>query len=132
MRAIYNDKILPRGAKLLNPHIKKKVGSWCEQEFDAKVERFGITWFRVHLGMGGSGGREDWVADIPNGCLSIHDYQFRKPYWGMHRYKSFDDAIVGQMKECQSRISETIEETNDKLARYRVSHSMITIAIGKS
>lgn len=103
--------VLPRGAVLVPP-FKKTVGGWVEQEFDATCERFGLTWLRVKDGLGNSGDREDWIVDIPSGCVSVHDYEWRKPYWGLHNYPSFDKA-------CAGRIAQAVQFQQQKAAEHR-------------
>lgn len=87
---------LPKGAKLVNP-FTKKIGSWVEMTFDAEVIRYGIKWYRVKDGMGVSGEREDWVADLPAGCLSIHDYHWNGNPFGRD-WGTFNGAIMGETK----------------------------------
>jgi hypothetical protein len=105
MKTIAPNTVLPKGARLFLKPIHAKIGGWNEMEFDASVERLGLTWYRVKGGMGrnqagnATNDREDWVADIPVMALSVHDYQWREPRWGFHRYKSFDEAIAEQTKE---------------------------------
>ncbi len=83
---------------MLKSILKTAIGGWSEMEYDASMERFGLTLYRVKDGMGGAGDREDWVIALPSGCLCVHDYQYRKPYWGLEKYRSIDAAIVGQLK----------------------------------
>jgi len=109
LKLIAPNSVLPKGAKLIKPPIEKEVGGWVLQEFDARVERLGLTWLRVKGGMGGS---EDWIADIPSGCVSIHDYEWREPRWGSARYESFDEA-------CAGRIARAIEHQKHKAAELR-------------
>lgn len=103
MKAIKPNTILPKGGKLLKPPRKHRAGNWVEMVFDAEVQCADARWLRVKDGMGESGDREDWVADIPHVSASVHNYQFRPPYWGCVKYKSFEAACKGQLlKACQS------------------------------
>lgn len=67
--------------------------------FDAQVFCVGVRWLRVHRGMSGHADREDWVADVPHFCASVHDYQFRPPYWGIVKYTSFESACRAELKK---------------------------------
>lgn len=100
---------LPKGAILFKNPLTKKTGIWNELTFDAKVERYGITWLRV---MGGFGSRsqagwhfrpttawpqEDWIADLPGICISVHDYNWDKGNFGT-KYNCFNDAVIGETR----------------------------------
>ncbi len=63
--------------------MKKKIeGAWVEMTFDAEFFHRGIRWLRVKGGMGERGDREDWVADIPNVSISVHDYHWNGDSFG--------------------------------------------------
>lgn len=98
MKTIAPNTQLPKGAKLLKKPLTHSIGGWSEMELDAVVERQGIKWFRVKGGMGDGGDREDWIANIPSGCLSVHDYQWREPRWGFEKFNSFNEAVTAQIK----------------------------------
>lgn len=108
------NSILPDGAKLMPVEILK-IGSWSPLKMDASYERHGTTWFRVKGGMGGSGDREDWVANIFGVCISVHDYMWREPRCGFHVYKSFTESIDKQIAEHRQYGKKRIEEARSKL-----------------
>lgn len=57
--------------------ITKAIEPWVEMTYDAMYVVAGIRWLRVKDSMGGRGDREDWVADFPGVCLSVHDYHWQ-------------------------------------------------------
>lgn len=121
MKTIKLNTVLPKGGKLLKKPLKKKTGNWVEMIFDAEVLVEGIRWLRVQGGMGqgsplprNSNPREDWVADIPHGCASVHDYQFREPRWGFHEYNSFEEACREQLKNTIARVEGDAAEAEAK------------------
>jgi hypothetical protein len=132
MKTIVPNTVLPKGARLIKP-FEKKIGGWVEMEFDAEVERLGLTWYRVKGGMGErkNGDREDWIADIPSCCISIHDYQWREPRWGSFGYESFDKAIAGRTKEALSIAKHTVIALELKLADVIKTVELITKACEK-
>ena len=83
-------------------------------------------------GMGGRGDREDWVADIPIGCASVHNYMFRKPYFGFDIYKSFNDAIVGQMKRTRNNMLERLSCLRKTIAAGEKTVAALSGAIKRS
>lgn len=123
---------LPKGGKLLEPAIKRQIGGWSEQELDAKIIRFGLTLYRVKDGMGGNGDREDWIVDVPSGCVSIHDYQYRAPYWGFEKYSSFDKAIAGQIQRGIEHEKGKIINHERKAEEARKSLQLLKHALTKS
>lgn len=123
---------LPKGATMLPKIIKKSVGGWAEQEFDAKCERFGLTLYRIKDGFGGHGDREDWIVDVPSGCISINDYQYRAPYWGFERYRSFDRAIAGNIERGIEREKGKIIEHERKAEAARKSLQLLKHALTKT
>lgn len=62
-------------------------------EYDAAYSYRGIRWLRVKDGMNGAGDREDWVAELPTGTASVHDYQWREPRGGSVKAETFHDAM---------------------------------------
>lgn len=98
---------LPHGGVSINPAIKRSIGGWVEMEYDASTQRLGLTWLRAKDGFGDSGEREDWVADIPSGCLSVNRYNGEPWKSGFTVYNSFDDAVIGETRRAlkQSRDS---------------------------
>lgn len=123
---------LPHGATLVDPPEKRAVAGWSEMEYDARCVRRGITWLRVKDGMGRKGDREDWVADLPAYCISVHDYQFRAPYWGLEQYPSFNAAIKGQMKRAIQHANELAEEQTRKAAALRKTVGLLKSAVKTS
>jgi hypothetical protein len=95
---------LKKGARLLKPELTAKIGGWKEMTFDAELPYMGdIAWLRVKNGMGGANGpdvslREDWVANVPCLCISVHDYQWMKGLSFGPNYGNFQDACLAQLK----------------------------------
>lgn len=99
---------LPKGAVLLKRPVTKKVGSWAQMDYDAKVQRLGLTWWRTKGGFSQGNPnqslhpREDWCAEIPTGCLSVSndDWDGSAPFGYEHQtlYPNFDAAIIGETK----------------------------------
>ena len=104
--------VLPKGAKLV-PVFKKSIGGWVEMEYNATVERLGLKWHRVKDGMGQRGDSEEWICDLPSGCINVHAYSWRAPRWGFERYNSFDEAVVGETQK-------GIDNANRRAAEYRL------------
>ena len=77
--------------------LRKKIGAWVEMEFDAAIRVRGIRWLRVRGGLGGEFRHEDWVADVPAICCSVHDYHWNGDDFGPN-YGSFLGAIRAEMK----------------------------------
>lgn len=103
-------------AKTTPLSITKKIGHWVEMTYDRMLTHKGITWLGVKGGMGSQRGREDWVADIPETCISVHDYHWKGPYFGSIRYSSFHTALDGQildgLENCKQSLRELQEKTN--------------------
>lgn len=114
-KLIAPNTVLPEGATRI-PTVNKTLAGRVEMPFDARVERFGLTWYRVAGGMGEprNDSREDWCCDIPSGGMSVHDYQWREPRWGLDKFKSFDEAVIAEMKR-------SVRSRKDKAAEYRES-----------
>lgn len=110
---------LHSGSKAINPPIKMKLGRCVEMEYDAALEFSGIRWFRVHKGMGCRGDREDWVADVPGICVSVHNYQWRAPFWGLVRYESFRAAMIGEAKSALESAAYRIAEKEKEVFTLR-------------
>lgn len=98
--------------------LRKKVGGWVEMDFDRCLTRNGVRWLRVKDGMGGNGSREDWVADLPL-TVSVHDYQWKPPYFGFDRYRSMGHAMDAQLQRGIDRLEERAVELENKLAEVR-------------
>lgn len=60
------------GARKLKTKIRATIGHWVEMQYDAELRRRGLTWLRVVGGFSGDNRREDWVASVPSGCLSVN------------------------------------------------------------
>lgn len=131
MKIIVPNTVLPKGAKII-PTVKKEIGGWVEMEFDAKVERFGLTWFRCKGGISHDGDREDWIADMPWGCLSVSDYQFREPRFGFDKFNSFDEACAEIIKKAKGQAKDKANEYRDKAAKADAAEAMLSAAIVKS
>lgn len=63
------------------------------------------------------------MLDIDAQCVSVSDYQWREPRWGIHRYKSFTEAIKGAMSDaierCETDAAKQLKlyQTNSKFAK---------------
>lgn len=99
--------------------ISKKIGGLVEMKFDRELFRRGIRWLRVKDGMCGRGDREDWVADVEGLTVSVHDYQWKPPYFGLTTYKSIREAMDDQMKRGISSLEEEIINAENKAALAR-------------
>jgi hypothetical protein len=119
---------LPRGGKLLRPTITKETGGWTSLTYDAKVERLGLTWYRVQGGFSGKGYREDWVADLPSGCLSVSDYNWRDTSFPTN-YGSFDKAVRELTKEALRRATSHLEEAVRNFTRAEDAVLVLTTAV---
>lgn len=106
--------VLPKGGKLLNPIRTASIAGWSEMQYDAKVKCAGLTWLRVKGGMGGDNSGEEWVADIPSGCLSVHDYSWRAPRWGFDKWNSFEEAATESIKRHVAYARQSAKELRDK------------------
>lgn len=105
---------LPAGAEMLPKPIRKKFGDWVEMVFDAKISRYGITWYRVKGGMGGDNSREDWVADLPF-CASVHDYHWNGDSFGAS-YGSFEASLDAQMRQSRKYAAYQLRELEKEVA----------------
>lgn len=94
------------------------MGSWVKMTFDAKVERCGIVWFRVKDGLGKRGDREDWVANIPHICVSVHDYQWNGDEFGAN-HGSFDNACIQELKSSLAGAIFRLKEQERGIANLR-------------
>jgi hypothetical protein len=131
VKQIKANTVLPTGGKLLRRVLDCKIGGWVQMKFDAKVERFGLTWYRVKDGMGRNGDREDWVLDIPTQAVSIHDYQWREPRWGFEKYNSFDEAALAQMVKGLDQAESRAAEFRRDAALVDASVAILKRAIGR-
>jgi hypothetical protein len=111
--------------------VKKKIGCWVEMTFDAVTERFGVRWLRVKDGFGGRGDREDWVADIPHGCLSVHDYHWNGDGFGPD-YGSFDGAIRGETKLMVDSLHHRENELRERLRKIQATVEILEKSISVS
>jgi len=123
------NSVLPKGAKLL-PRIRTKpAGSWSDTLcYDASCERLGLTWLRVKSGFSSKNDREDWVADLPHGCLSVSDYNWNKGSFG-HYYGSFDDAILGETKRHIEHVAYEIAKWENTIAALHKTHELVRAAL---
>jgi len=119
--------VLPKGGRLIKP-FQSTFGSWIKQTFDAKVERFGLTWYRVQGGFGGKGGREDWVADIPCACLSASDlYHDGLSLWG--KKGSFDQEAAKETKDVLEHAIRRVKEIELELAQTKKTVKLLKAAV---
>ncbi len=114
----------PKDAKPI--YRKEKIGGWLEMEFDASVERHGLTWLHVKDGMGGHGDREDWICDLPFVAISIHDYNWNKndPF-GEKLGRNFDEAVLSALRGSIERTQRDRKELANKLVECDKAISML-------
>jgi len=117
-----------RGMKILTRPIKRKIGSWVEMEYDAKIKRLGMTWLRVKGGFGGRGDREDWVGDVPFGCISVSNYNWTEHNFG--HYGTFDKAIIGETRLALENLESEIKKLAGKTAQARHCLTLLKSALG--
>lgn len=110
---------LPKGAVLISP-VRLELGHYVPLEYDAKLERNGLTWYRVQGGFGrvgkARGDREDWVADAPGVSATVCDYHWNGSSSFGLSYPSFEDALDGQ------------REAALRTARYRLIEKQVELA----
>lgn len=107
--------VLPKGGRLLQPPVKRQIGGWVKMTYDATVQRHGLTWLRVQGGFGGRGDREDWVADLPSGSVSVSDYDWVPGLWNARPcHGTFDAAIIAEMRRNVAYLRQTTAELRDK------------------
>lgn len=116
---------LPKGGSPLKRLLKKKIGGWVEMSFDATFVRHGIRWYRVKDGMGDNGDREDWVADLPESCISLHDYNWNRLWCDTVYYGDFETAVLTALKRELHHEREKIIELHDKIERLRMSVELV-------
>lgn len=87
---------LPNGAIKI-PTVEMKMGNFIPQTVDAKIELYGITWYRVAGGFGGRGDREDWIADVHEVSICACDYQWNGESFGPD-FGTFDNACLEALK----------------------------------
>lgn len=92
------------------PVVELTVGAWKPMRFDAQTERFSVRWLRVLGGMSGKNDREDWVADLPAVCVSVHDYHWNGDDFGPS-YESFDNACRVELRNELVYATEQLERT---------------------
>lgn len=120
---------LPKGGKLLPEIRSRKAGSWSDTlRFDASCERLGLTWLRVKGGFLGKNNREDWVADLPSGCLSVCDYNWNKGNFGYY-YGSFDDAIISVTERHIEHVAYEMADAEKRIAALRETHELVLAAL---
>lgn len=120
--------VLPKGGELLRPTRTASIAGWVEMRFDAKVKCAGLTWLRVKGGMGGDDSGEDWVAEIPSSCLSIHAYSWRAPRWGFDHWTSFEEAATESIKGHIAHARQSAKELREKADLAEKTADMLTAA----
>lgn len=115
--------VLPKGARSIEPAKHAVIGAWKPQFFDAKVERHGITWYRVQNGMGGRNDREDWCADVPGVCIAVHDYHYNGEEFGAN-HGTFDNACL---QEARIHLRQAKKEREKKLVELKAINKALAI-----
>lgn len=122
--------MLPKGARLMKP-ARLSLGGWSKLTYDAKVLRSGITWYRVKGGLAEEdNSREDWIADTPEICVSVHDYQWNGDSFGTN-YGSFDKAVRGEAKRFLAFGKHRLEELQQKIAGLKTGIAILEGSIRK-
>lgn len=109
--------------------LTRSVGAWLKMEFDAKLERNGITWLRAKGGFGGGGDREDWVADLPHGCCSVSDYNWNDDEFGLFKYPTFEKALDGELKRELSNAKLEVKKCFSNYKKAKQSVKLLEAAI---
>lgn len=123
---------LPIGAVLLKRPVRKTLGNYVEMSYDARIVIEGIRWYRVKDGMGTRGDREDWVADLPEYGLSVHDYYWNHSIdFGKKYGDTFEEAIIGVVKESHKNIQSSIEQKEIELSRLKETSKRIADYVSK-
>jgi len=118
-------KPLPKNARMLKSVKTTQISGWAEMSYDAEMYLHGIQWLRVKDGMGGGGDREDWVAVVPYGTFSVHDYQWREPRCGFVKVDSIEEAMEVEIKNGVVRCMDKIKATRDELELMEKSFWML-------
>lgn len=118
---------LPKYAKAIEP-VSKKLGGYVAMEYDAKLTRRGVDWYRCKDGMGQRGDREDWVADLPGCSVSVNDYNWNGKDFGPS-FKSFEDALDGMLKMALHHHEVSTQEKREKLAVAEATLERLTAAV---
>lgn len=105
--------VLPKGAILITP-ITFQIGQWVKIEYDAKLTRKNINWYRVRGGMSERNDREDWVADIPGYCVSVHDYHWNGHPFG-ENHGTFSNALKQELKRVLQYGPKDIKEKEQEI-----------------
>lgn len=116
---------------MLGKPVTIKIGGWVQMDYDAKMRVNGIEWIRVKDGLSGKGDREDWIANIPSGCVSIHDYQYREPRWGFEQYRSMKAAMIGQLRVYIDSTVDRIRDLTERIELAKVSIKIAKAAVSK-
>lgn len=122
---------LPKGARLLKREITKTIGGWVQMTYDAETHFLGIRWLRVKGGFSESGS-ESWVADTPDGCISVSDYHWYGPRFGFERYRSFHAALLGQLVRARNHAKQKARELLQKHKTAKQTIAVLEAAIQKS
>jgi len=124
------NKVLPKGAFLIKP-VRLVLGDWSPLVFDAKVVRAGITWYRVKGGLSeGDNSREDWLADVPKICISVHDYHWNGDTFGP-QHGSFDKAVKAESKAALRNSKERLAEKQELVLELKNSIAVLEKSCAK-
>lgn len=104
--------------------MRLKIGGYVELEFDAKLVRNGISWYRVRDGFGQRGDREDWVADVPGHSLSANDYNWNGDVFGPS-YGTFEKALDMQAAYAYGFVQQNIDKARRRLADLRDGEQLL-------
>lgn len=117
---------LQEGATAIEP-VEIETGGWVPTVVDAKLTRNGIDWYRVKDGMGGRGDREDWIADVPEVCISVHDYHWNGSSFSFN-YGTFENALDQSVARILPHIAEKIAEAQKRLIDLGIALGKLTLA----
>lgn len=107
---------------------KKKLGSYVELTYDARLEYLGLNWFRVQGGFGGKGDRDDWVADVPGICVSVSRWH-NKPGYGWDGDLDRETAMKKEVESMLDAIGYRISETVARLAELHEGQTRLQAAM---
>lgn len=121
---------LPAGGRLIKP-VRKKIGPYVEQIYDAYVVVFGLGVYRVQGGLQGRNDREDWVVDLPGVGAAVSDYNWRNVGFGIF-HGTFEQAVL---QETISAFHYAVQKRDEKaltLARLRAGIRVSKFAVANA
>lgn len=113
------------------------IAGWLDQAYDEALVYRGVTWRHVEGGFGGRGDRDDWVADLPAGSISVNRYLWKaKAPWpneqagyGYNGDRTRDDEMDRALERGLARIEFSLEATIQTLAAQVAAKAKLKIAL---